>query len=104
VQKVKFIPTLAIVWLLSCLLTIPALSQNGESQLKNILPELEHRYSITFSYADETINGIAIPPPSKNLSLNETLNFLQEKSGLVFKQISDRYISVSRAKQQEAQP
>jgi TonB dependent receptor/TonB-dependent Receptor Plug Domain len=99
---VKFTPTLATAWFLTCLLAIPALSQNGDSPLKNILPELEHRNSITFSYADETINGITIAPPSKKFSLTETLNYLQEKSGLVFKQISERYISISKAKQQEA--
>ncbi len=76
----------------------PQVPQVGGQPLINILIEVENRYSVTFSFADDNINGIALLPPPKNLTLESTLRYLSEKSGLAFNQLSERYISISVSK------
>jgi TonB dependent receptor/TonB-dependent Receptor Plug Domain len=78
-----------------CFVVFPSVSQVAVQPLKNILPDLENRYSVTFSYADESINDISIPPPQKKITLENALRYLSEKTGLAFNKISDRYISIS---------
>jgi TonB dependent receptor/TonB-dependent Receptor Plug Domain len=78
---------------------IAGVAQDNEKQpLGKILKELEQRYAITFTYVDENIEGVLISPPSKNFDLSESLLYLQQHTGLLFQQLSKRYVTISKTK------
>jgi hypothetical protein len=64
--------------------------------LQKILKVLEDRYDVTFTYVDENIAGIFITPPSKKLALNEAMDYLERHTGLLFRQLNERYITISK--------
>ena len=64
--------------------------------LRNILEDIEARHKVSFTYVDEDIDGIFLQPPSTESDLNESLRYLEKKTGLSFQQISDRFITISR--------
>jgi hypothetical protein len=91
-------PLSLFFYLLFYLLCLPAFCQVIPQPLQKILPDIEIRYSVTFSFADENISGIEITAPSKRLTLDHALQYLSEKTGLAFNKISDRYISINPSK------
>jgi hypothetical protein len=72
----------------TCLLySIFSFSQNltRESKLlSEILVEIEKEYEVTFTYANKVIETIKITPPSKKITLPETIEYLKEKTSLAF--------------------
>jgi len=77
---------------------IPLIAQNqGEKQtLRAVLIVLERRYEITFSYADENVDGISLVPPASDISIDEAIQYLQINTGLHFQQLNERFISISK--------
>ena len=75
---------------------IIAQNPNDKFSLRTILTDLEQRYDITFSYADENINGISIVPPSENIPLQEAIEYLELHTGLHFQKLNERFISISK--------
>lgn len=59
------------------------------------LIQLEERYQITFSYADETIKSIVIVSPDLNLELEEVLAFLNSQTNLQFNLLDNRFITIT---------
>ncbi|TDI77145.1 MAG: hypothetical protein E2O83_08440, partial [Bacteroidetes bacterium] len=57
---------------------------------------LEERHSVSFSYVPSEISEISIPLPSNDISLEDALRYLDESTTFQFKNIDDRYISVSK--------
>ena len=76
----------------------PSFSQNESEKvdLRAVIIVIEQQYNVTFSYADENIVGAFIVPPSQNLNLSETLQYLQEQTNLDFKQLNKRHIAISK--------
>jgi len=71
--------------------------QNTEkSSLVSVLKKLEERHSVSFSYVTNEISEIFIPPPSSEISLEDTLRYLNEHTTFQFTKIDQRYISVSK--------
>ncbi|MCJ7758544.1 MAG: TonB-dependent receptor [Gillisia sp.] len=72
----------------TCLLySIFSFSQNLTREgklLSEILVEIEKEYEVTFTYANKVIETITITPPSKKITLPETIEYLKEKTGLAF--------------------
>lgn len=66
--------------------------------LRTIITELETRYDVRFSYEDKTIEGIRVKSLDPSLNLEEALNILSKKTGLVFETISERFIAISKEK------
>jgi len=64
--------------------------------LVHILKRLEKRYEISFTYADDNVSNISIVPPSEELSLEEVITYLNQKTNLRFQQINDRFIAISK--------
>ena len=64
--------------------------------LQKILQVLEQRYAVTFTYTDNNIKGISFEPPPQRMNLKETLLYLQQLSGLIFQQLNERYITISK--------
>ena len=75
---------------------------NGEQPLSEILIDLEQRFEVSFTYLDEDIEGIRLIPPTEQLELNEAIQYLETETGLVFQQLSDRFITIVSKKAMEA--
>ncbi len=69
----------------------------SRTPLKKILANLENRYRITFSYADDNIAAISVIPPTANLNLQEALDHLRASTGLLFVQLNERFVVISLA-------
>jgi hypothetical protein len=71
-------------------------SQKEKISLRQILTRVENQFNITFTYIDDNINGISTEDPSRQLTLVQTLEFLQLRTGLTFEQINERYIAIRK--------
>ncbi len=69
---------------------------NAKSSLRVILLDVEERYDITFSYADENVDDILIIPPSENFTLPEVIEYLKLHTGLNFLKLNERFITISK--------
>ncbi len=85
------------------LFSIKTFAQNLKEKqpLRTVLGALERRYELTFTYADENIEGIFIVPPSGNFDLDETLQYLHQQTRLVFQKLNDRFIAISKSDERE---
>ena len=68
--------------------------QKEKQPLISILKILEEKYSIRFSFADETINKKEATLPDTNLSLNEALETLKTETLLDFELLNNRFIVI----------
>jgi len=73
-----------------------AVAQKERTSLQQILTRIENRFNITFTYIDENIKGVLVEAPSPQLSLGETLEFLQSNTGLTFEQINARFVAIRK--------
>ncbi len=81
-------------------LSFKAIAQTTQKKqsLTHILKVLETRYSVSFSYADETISDLTTLLPNPDLSLKEVLNSLNKATGLKFKTLNNRFITITKEK------
>ena len=88
--------TLAIV--LMVLSFNPIIAQEQRTLgLTDYISRLENIYDVKFSYVDSAIEGIEIQiPPSDQLQ--EILQNLAKQTGIEFKQLNDRYYTLSKSK------
>lgn len=70
---------------------------NEKKLLTEVLKQIETKFNVRFSYADETVKAVKISFDD-NLSLEDALKYLEEKTGLVFNKLSNRFISVEKEK------
>lgn len=85
-----------IVFFFICLTTICFSQQeNQDISLAKFLEITQEKYNVKFSYAFEDVSNITIKTPKNNLSLADTLNYLNANTLLNFKTLDDRYITVS---------
>lgn len=71
-------------------------SQNEELRpLAQILPELEKRYDVKFSFETKIIEGISLSSLSPELTLEQALNKLRNTTSLNFKILSERFIAIT---------
>ncbi len=64
--------------------------------LRAVLQLLEQRFQVSFTFLDETVEGIAAELPDETMSLSESIQSLSGSTRLVFTQIDERFISISR--------
>lgn len=95
--KPKAIVTFLILF--SCLVSKAQISL--ETPLKEILPGLEERFDVRFSYLDRDLEDIRVKLPGDLEELDQILNFLQEQTPLSFIFLNDRYIAIKRIGQRE---
>lgn len=67
-----------------------------KKSLKKVINTFEKQHNYTFNYLEETISTVKIIPPSDTLSIEETINYLQEKSGLIFNRLGDKIITITK--------
>ncbi|WP_186987702.1 TonB-dependent receptor [Constantimarinum furrinae] len=71
--------------------------QNTEKKaLLSIMTDLESKHNVRFSYATQDVSQISIVPPEESLNLNESLQYLNNITPLIFTEIDNRYITVVR--------
>lgn len=86
------------LWLVACLIfSISAFTQQKRANvpLREIISQIEKKFEVKFSYAEEDVSEVLLAPPSDNLSLTQTISFLNANTFLNFKLLNDRYITVS---------
>ncbi|WP_297763142.1 TonB-dependent receptor plug domain-containing protein [uncultured Muriicola sp.] len=65
--------------------------------LINILEEVSDNYGYRFNYAISTIQNIVLTPPDKQLSIEEVLHYLSEKTGLAYSILPNKFITIKKA-------
>lgn len=65
-----------------------------------IMTTVEEQFNVKFSYAVEDVTGITLKKPDNNLSLQQTIAYLNLNVLLNFKALDDRYITVSSLNKQ----
>lgn len=68
--------------------------QKEKQPLIVVLKTLSETYDISFSYVDDTVNGIEIPIPNKDLSLEDLLDFLKTETQLDFELLDNRFVVI----------
>ena len=71
--------------------------------LENVIKSLEKRLGIVFSYHDDNVKDIFIEVPDKNLTLTEVLAALRNRTGLKFKKLNERFITVYNSRSTKIQ-
>ena len=84
--------------LLSIFQSIVLRAQDLEEKvpLRQVLVEIELGHSVTFTYADENVDGIAIVPPLETAAIEEVISYLESETGLEFRQISNQIYSIKK--------
>jgi len=75
--------------------------QEEKQSLAVILKDLEAKYNISFSYADETIKDKLIVLPNPDLTLQELLEYLKESAQLEFELLDNRFVVIKTSNIQE---
>ncbi len=71
-----------------------AQDKTGSITLFQIITTIQEAYNVQFNYAEDTIKGISLKPPAKNLSLSEVLIHLETNTGLSFTVTGDGFILI----------
>jgi hypothetical protein len=71
-------------------------AQREKQSLQSLLPVLEQRYGITFTYADSNVSGLLIEEPATDLALPSCLAILEKKTRLKFQQLDERFVTISK--------
>jgi len=75
--------------------------QEEKQLLATILKDLESKYNISFSFADETIKDKQIVSPNPDLSLERLLDYLKESTQLEFELLDNRFVVIKTNNKQE---
>ncbi|MEP3837934.1 MAG: TonB-dependent receptor plug domain-containing protein [Algibacter sp.] len=75
--------------------------QKEKQPLIPVLKAISATHNISFSYADNSVKNIEITPPSKYLSLEDTIEFLQSETELDF-ELLDNLIVVIKLKKRSS--
>jgi len=88
-----------VLFILTTILTsFSALGQNtGETLLHPLLITLEERFEVSFTFADETVKDVLLVPPADTLNIDAVLNYLRNNTSLIFQQLDDRFITISKS-------
>jgi hypothetical protein len=73
---------------------ITAQETNKKFTLSELLRTLESQFNIQFNYAEDAISKIEIEAPSRNLSLDDTLKYLEVETGFSFTITNDNMVLV----------
>ncbi len=78
-----------------CFTNISAQTQKGKQPLIEILEELHLRFECNFSYIDNDIKYIFLEPPSVDLNLKQSIDYLQTKTPLQFTILGNNFITIT---------
>ena len=84
--------------LISFFLSVSGFAQNTAKETKplaDILSQLEQRFQISFSYADETIAKVYVEVPDSSWNLTQTLEFIESQTPLKFTILDHAFIAIT---------
>ena len=85
-----------ILYLLLCITTIGrGQTAANKTPLTTIIGTIEQQFNVKFSYAVEDVANIALEKPALELTLEQTIAYLNSKVLLNFKALDNRYVTVS---------
>ncbi len=86
------------VQILFCLFFSTVLGQENTSKkyLAEVISEVEARFSFRFTFANDVIEGISIIPPENTLTFEQTLDYIEKETGLIFTTLSSNFISINK--------
>lgn len=90
VQKKFF----SLLFLFFSLFAVKAQQDKNELPLKKVLDEISITNNVKFNYIEEELIIFKIIPPKENLPLSEKIKYIESKTRLSIKKISDNYYSV----------
>jgi hypothetical protein len=86
-------------WILYLLLFtgtfVQAQTASNKTALTAVMATIEQQFNVKFSYAVEDVVFINIEKPATDLTLQETIAYLNSKVLLNFKALDTRYVTVS---------
>ncbi len=83
-----------LLFLLCNFAPISAQDAPSSEELIKVLKELQARFGYQFNYASETVDDIEVVPPSKELSFDESMRYIQEHTKLVFSILDNKIVSI----------
>ena len=81
-----------------CLTALHAQTEKRKQPLIEILEKLHSHFECNFSYIDNDVRNIIVEPPNENLSLKETIDYLQANTPLSFTIIGENFITITTKK------
>ncbi|WP_273565821.1 TonB-dependent receptor [Maribacter halichondriae] len=96
----RILSYIILLFLLCNFVTVSAQDAPSAKPLIEVLNELHIRFGYQFNYASETVDGIQVVPPSKELSFDESLHFIHERTRLIFTVLDDKIVSVKKPEPQ----
>ena len=91
--KCKGITTL-FIFLFSCCL-LYSQTEKEKVLLSEILVHLQEKHQCNFTYAHDVIKDISIIPPLPEMSLKQSIDYLNRNTGLVFKVLEHNIITIN---------
>ncbi|MCB0437516.1 MAG: TonB-dependent receptor plug domain-containing protein, partial [Mangrovimonas sp.] len=79
-------------------MSVSGFAQNTAKETKplaDILSQLEQRFQISFSYADETIAKVYVEVPDSSWNLTQTLEFIESQTPLKFTILDHAFIAIT---------
>lgn len=73
-----------------------SLHSQEKKSLSQIISILEETHAVKFNYPDDLVTGIYIFPPSKDLTLPESLQYLESSTGLLFTKMDADFVLVNQ--------
>lgn len=83
-----------ILFLLFGFLNHGVAQETEKQSLTAILEALETRFDVRFTYPSQDIENLKIGTPQNGLSLLQAIDYITEKTGLVFNKITARYFTI----------
>lgn len=85
-----------LIYILICCIQL-SYSQDDSQKiaLKDLITNIEKKFDVKFSYAYEQVQQVRVKAPASNLNLKQILVYLNDNTLLNFKQLDQRYITVS---------
>ena len=91
----KFRSNLLVILIILFSTVIYSQETKEKKALTDILNSLQKTYKYQFTYANDVVDGIVIYPPPNELTLSETIKYLEKKTSLVFKFLDNHFIAIN---------
>lgn len=79
-----------------CLTSLIAQTEKRKQPLIEILEKLHSQFECNFSFIDNDVRGIYVEPPDNKLNLNESIEYLQANTPLLFTILGSKFITITQ--------
>ncbi|RIA08349.1 TonB-dependent receptor-like protein [Flavobacteriaceae bacterium MAR_2010_72] len=84
-----------VVLILIFIASVEVQAQENAIPLTQLIELLQERYKVQFNYAEDLVQEIIVQQPNNSLSLERTLDYLEQQTNLLFTILDDGIILVS---------